>query len=383
MMKACAKYILYWSSMTLMIVILLVSCSPVAPQVGTPTQPIPVTGESQATQAILTAFESGVSLVGANGNEQVVPVNTPLKVQLNDHIKVDESGRAVLQFEDQVEVQIFRDTEIALQEANVESGGSIFVRLKLLHGHTQPTLNALTIARLALDTDDSTITTLEEGSQFTVCFAPGTLTCVEVDAGSVEVVSAGMKSVYRQGEATYYQPGQPPQPPICVQPDSLMDWQVRMRGTGEVEGLGALVQSWPQQPCSGAALQTTLPQEGNPLPTTVATQAPMPPNVPYYVRINGITINQKGHYVVDYETFGYTEQLPGMHVHFFFNTVTPENAGVPGAGPWYLYGGPRPFRGYTVNDRPAGATQMCALVANPDHSVQPDTGNCVDLPSSP
>jgi len=33
-----------------------------------------------------------------------------------------------------------------------------------------------------------------------------------------------------------------------------------------------------------------------------------------------------------------------------------------------------------VNDRPGDATQMCILVANPDHSVQLNTGNCFELP---
>jgi eukaryotic-like serine/threonine-protein kinase len=98
-----------------------------------------------------------------------------------------------------------------------------------------------------------------------------------------------------------------------------------------------------------------------------------------YARINSITI-ENGYYVVDYETFEYNEQLPGMHVHFFFDTVPPEQAGVPGAGPWYLYGGPRPFKGYSVAERPSEASQMCALVANHDHSVVPESGNCVDLP---
>jgi hypothetical protein len=73
--------------------------------------------------------------------------------------------------------------------------------------------------------------------------------------------------------------------------------------------------------------------------------------------------------------------LPGMHIHFYFDTVSVDNAGVPGAGPWYLYGGPNPFRGYTVANRPQAATQMCALVANPDHSIQRDSGNCFDLPN--
>jgi len=117
-----------------------------------------------------------------------------------------------------------------------------------------------------------------------------------------------------------------------------------------------------------------------------ATDIPLPTNTPtatlptYYVRINNITITSSNYYQVDYETFGFTEQLPGMHIHFFFNTVPPDQAGVPGSGPWYLYGGPRPFTGYAVNQRPAGATQMCALVANSNHTVIQGSGNCYDLP---
>jgi hypothetical protein len=103
-----------------------------------------------------------------------------------------------------------------------------------------------------------------------------------------------------------------------------------------------------------------------------------PPTTPY-VRINKITLDNST-YIVDYETFGYTEKLPGQHVHFFFNTVAPEQAGRPGRGPWYLYGGPRPFDKYTVADKPSGATEMCALVANADHSVILDSGNCKLLP---
>ena len=54
--------------------------------------------------------------------------------------------------------------------------------------------------------------------------------------------------------------------------------------------------------------------------------------------------------------------------------------GSPAQGPWFVYAGPNPFKGYKVSDKPAGATQMCILVANADHSVNQDTGNCVDLP---
>lgn len=118
-----------------------------------------------------------------------------------------------------------------------------------------------------------------------------------------------------------------------------------------------------------------------PTDTLAPTFTPTPTNPPEpYVRINSIRLNGSA-YIVEYETFGYTEVLPGEHVHFFFNTVAPEDAGVGGAGPWYVWGGPRPFDKYTTNDRPASATQMCALYAYPNHTIQLSTGNCVDLPS--
>lgn len=128
-----------------------------------------------------------------------------------------------------------------------------------------------------------------------------------------------------------------------------------------------------------AAATPTSEPTAEPTPTLTPEPLPTQPTGPY-TRINNITINQSGAYVVEYETFGFTEQLPGVHIHFFFNTVSPENAGLPGSGPWILYGGPRPFTQYTVNDRPGAATQMCALVANADHSVQLNTGNCYNLP---
>jgi hypothetical protein len=84
--------------------------------------------------------------------------------------------------------------------------------------------------------------------------------------------------------------------------------------------------------------------------------------------------------VVIYETFGYTEALPGMHIHFFWNTVSEENAGAPGSGPWTLYGGPRPFEDFRLASRPQSATQICARVANPDHSILYSSGNCFDIP---
>jgi len=132
----------------------------------------------------------------------------------------------------------------------------------------------------------------------------------------------------------------------------------------------------PPTATSAEPTNTAVPPTATTEPAPTATE---PPELG--VAITGIAL-EGSTYVVSYETYGYTEQLPGMHVHFFFNTVPPEQAGVPGNGPWFLYGGPRPFTGYTTADRPAGATQMCALVANADHSVVAGSGNCWNLPDA-
>lgn len=119
-------------------------------------------------------------------------------------------------------------------------------------------------------------------------------------------------------------------------------------------------------------------------PTETPTETPVPPtptpDTPY-VLITDISLDGST-YVVDYEVHNFPES-PQLHVHMFFDTVPPEQAGSPGSGPWKLTWGPYgdpPFTQYGVSNRPAGATAMCSLVANPNHSVQLGTGNCVDLP---
>lgn len=122
-----------------------------------------------------------------------------------------------------------------------------------------------------------------------------------------------------------------------------------------------------------------------PSPTIQPTPVPGTPTPTYpplYVQINEIKLTTSNQYEVAYETYGFTEVLPGMHIHFFFDTVSPQNAGMPGSGPWILYGGPRPFTGYTAYQKPREATKMCALVANANHTIILDSGNCVDLPEN-
>lgn len=151
-------------------------------------------------------------------------------------------------------------------------------------------------------------------------------------------------------------------------------------GGGDDDG-GIVAGGSPSGSPTATAADGTAPTDGaTAAPTDAPTAAPTITDPPSpFARINAIALDGDT-YIVEYETFGYTETLPGMHVHFFFDTVPPEEAGIPFDGPWFVWGGPRPFDGYTVDDRPDGATEMCALVANTDHSIILDTGNCVSLP---
>jgi hypothetical protein len=99
--------------------------------------------------------------------------------------------------------------------------------------------------------------------------------------------------------------------------------------------------------------------------------------------INQITLDDAFNFIVEFESFNFTPTLPGVHVHFFFDTVAAEDAGAPGPGPWFVYGGTSPFTGYHFAERPFGpdgAEKICVLVANPNHTVRLGSGNCVKLP---
>jgi serine/threonine protein kinase len=131
-------------------------------------------------------------------------------------------------------------------------------------------------------------------------------------------------------------------------------------------------------PAAAGSTDTPPPPPPPLLPPTVAP----PPGVKF-ARINGITLNPQKQYVVDFETFEFKSSSAGLHVHFFFDTVHLEDAGMPGKGPWNMYPGGSPFTGYGTINRPKEASLLCILVAHVDHSVLPMSGNCYPLPDVP
>jgi molecular chaperone DnaK len=154
-------------------------------------------------------------------------------------------------------------------------------------------------------------------------------------------------------------------------------------GNGESPGTSLTASS----PSASPALSPSISPSTLPSPSSSPTVAPITPSPsPAWgpgrqSRITGISI-EGDHYSVAYEVHGYTHTAePGPHVHFFWDTVPPSQAGVPGAaGGWIKYYGPIPFESFKVADRPAAATEICILVANADHSVRQNTGNCMALP---
>jgi hypothetical protein len=115
-------------------------------------------------------------------------------------------------------------------------------------------------------------------------------------------------------------------------------------------------------------------------------EGPAPDAVPAQslsVEITGIALDQENHYVVDHAVQGFTPAYPGTHIHFYFNTFSAAEVGIGGEANRRAHGGPSPFSGFSADDRPGGATEMCAIVANPDHSVVPNSGNCYPLPDLP
>jgi molecular chaperone DnaK len=146
----------------------------------------------------------------------------------------------------------------------------------------------------------------------------------------------------------------------------------------------------PSPAASVATIPTASPSLAvTPSPSPVVTAAPTPTPVPTptptpggrQARITGITVSN-GTYLVDYDVFNFSPDVLDRHIHFFFDTIPPDQAGTPAkSSNWILYDGPVPFDRYKVSDRPSGASQMCVLVARHDHSVIQNTGNCFDLPS--
>jgi sulfatase modifying factor 1 len=251
------------------------ACSPTEPAVA-PAEPAVPPAEADLTArrtAVQRHRESDVLPVGV---DQHIPV------QAGDRVEVNETGRAILRFQDRLLVELFRGTESVVSEARLEPGGFIFVRLKQAFGHTRTKVESLADARVTVETDYATIRALDTGTEFLVCHGEA-LTCMVTVEGEAEVEAQGQTVVVGAGEATYILPDEPPQPVLCADVGAVDEWLDRKRGTDEVEALGALVAGWPQEACSSLAelpADTPPPPEATPTSVQPTDAAPPPAAAP-------------------------------------------------------------------------------------------------------
>ena len=156
-----------------------------------------------------------------------------------------------------------------------------------------------------------------------------------------------------------------------------------------VHGLSANELWWnvanPQGPSQACWLYTVTTTVSGDVGTLTLVEAPPPGAEPEQlaVEITGISLDDQEQYVVDFLADGFTPVYPGTHIHFYFDTFSAADVGIGGEANRRAYGGAPPFSGYTAADRPENATQLCAIVANPEHSVIAGSGNCFPLPDLP
>ena len=119
------------------------------------------------------------------------------------------------------------------------------------------------------------------------------------------------------------------------------------------------------------------------------------PEAEPFVEITDIFIAEDvNKYAIEFETFNFDVDIADWHIHFFWDTTDPETAGEngdPEPGEWLAYAGSSPAIDelFLVENRPDGATAICALIGDADHDIadvdddgEPDpyTGDCYDLP---
>ena len=95
--------------------------------------------------------------------------------------------------------------------------------------------------------------------------------------------------------------------------------------------------------------------------------------------------------VIEWDALNFTPSLQSFHAHFFWDTISPKQAGTNAAkfgatvGAWELTD-KQPFRSegeLRVANRPAAAKQVCVTVADVNHAlVDPEIFDCIPLPAA-
>jgi formylglycine-generating enzyme required for sulfatase activity len=206
---------------------------------------------SPDTEGILKAFAGNITVIGPDKQEKVLQVGEAVEIKQEDQITQDDAGQSTLNFGNLLEIEFLKNAEISFNEIKSESGDSLSVNLYHDHGHIRLRQSPLASVKLTVINDEMKIKSRQKGTEFIVCYTPGKLTCADVMKGEISMTSEGKEEIIPVGHFSYANVGQPPDPPLCSQPEELTNWLDRMRTTEDVEPLGELVQSWPPIACGG------------------------------------------------------------------------------------------------------------------------------------
>lgn len=228
---------------------------------GCSASPLPQTGGNNSL-VNLTARNATVMLIRGE-TPQEVEAAAVVDLNVNEIVELDATGQGEIQFLDRIKVGLHQATEVHMVEARQGSDNSVSLNLYQGLGNAHVTVSDQPNTWITLRTEYATITNLEEDSEFVICHKPDGVTCGYVFKGLVAFVAQGERQIAGGGEAIYVLPGQPPSAPICGREPEVLDWMRKVQTSEPAGGLGAIVASWPQEPCASPGQATPTVEVAN------------------------------------------------------------------------------------------------------------------------
>jgi hypothetical protein len=195
----------------------------------------------------LTAVKFSAKVFKNGETEIDVEEDEKVEIEADDRIEVakidkqEDQSYSILNFPDFLEVELFTNAIVQLADVRKESGGSTHVTLSLSQGHMFVGLTDDTNSRVTVQTPDAVINTLEDGTEFNICKAKDSLTCAQVEKGSVEITAEGKTEIVRAGEASFIFKDEPPSSIICAPNEIFKAWKEQYRLKAGTRTLGAMV----------------------------------------------------------------------------------------------------------------------------------------------
>lgn len=229
---------------------MIAACVPgqLSSTLSAPTETIPL--------AEMTGLASTIRVYQGENLEAELGKDQTISVQPGDSIEVASDGHGELRFQDLLEAELFPNAIVQLADLRLESGGSTSIELRQDQGHIKVSQIEGAPVRLVLVTEDATITTVENPTQFIVCKAPGVVTCLKVYKGATQITAQGKSEYIQEGEASFVEKGKPPSPVICAPNEIFLAWEEQARKSPPTQAVGDLVAALPRQPCLATTPQT-------------------------------------------------------------------------------------------------------------------------------